>query len=256
MQATQPEVTGEQGPESSPGCENGQKFDDVLSRCLPAFHRRAFRQLGNTADAEDAVQDALLSAYTHLDQFKGAAEMSTWLTTIVINSARMQLRRRSHHIQVSLDEPLDKDQQNCLAERIADDRPSPEDVCRESELHESVGELLAQLSAPLRKAFQLHDLDGLTTHEAALLLGVPDGTVKGHLTRARAKLRELMRRSLDEKSRSAPLRTPVPVMTIEPERPRSRPLTTERDQDRKALPRPRALQGESPASLQAGRKVA
>lgn len=197
MHATNVRATGEQRPELRPARENARQFDDVLLRCLPAFHRRAFRHLGNTADAEDAVQDALLSAYTHLDQFNGGAQMSTWLTTIVINSARMQLRRRSRHIQVSLDESFGDEQQNCVSERIADESPSPEEVCGESELHERVGKCLMQLSPTLRKAFQLRDLDGLATHEAALLLGVPDGTVKAQLTRARAKLRELMRRSLD-----------------------------------------------------------
>jgi RNA polymerase sigma-70 factor (ECF subfamily) len=236
------------------GCENARKFDDVLSRCLPSFHRRAFRQLGNTADAEDAVQDALLSAYTHLGQFKGGAQMSTWLTTIVINSARMQLRRRSRHIQVSLDEPLDNNQQNFLAERIADGRPSPEDVCRETELHERVRQLSTQLSTPLRRAFQLRDLDGLTTQEAALILGVPTGTVKAQLTRARAKLQELMRRPLEAKSSSAPMRTPVSVVTIKAARPRV--TSTVRLRVRRALPGRRVLRGQAPESLVAGRKVA
>jgi RNA polymerase sigma-70 factor (ECF subfamily) len=256
MQARQPRVTDEQKPEVRPSRENAGQFDDVLSRYLPAFHRRALRHLGNTADAEDAVQDALLSAYKHLDQFRGGAQMSTWLTTIVINSARMQLRKRSSHIQVSLDEPLDDEQHNFLAERIADESPSPEDVCREWELHERVRELLTQLSAPLRKAFQLRDLDGLTTHEAALLLGVPDGTVKAQLTRARAKLRKLMRGSLDEKSSSAPLRTPVPIVTIKAKGPRPHLTSTARDQDRSALTQRTVLSGQIPAIIEAGRKVA
>jgi len=64
--------------------ENGTgEMQDVLSRYLSRFYRSAYRQLGNAADAEDAVQDALLAAYKHLDQFKGQAQMSTWLTSIV-----------------------------------------------------------------------------------------------------------------------------------------------------------------------------
>jgi RNA polymerase sigma-70 factor (ECF subfamily) len=62
--------------------------------------------LGNVADAEDAVQDALLAAYTHLDQFKGQSKMSTWLSAIVHNSARMQLRGRLRHAHIPLDEPI------------------------------------------------------------------------------------------------------------------------------------------------------
>ena len=71
-----------------------QEITDVISSHSLRFRRIALGHLGNSADAEDAVQDALLSALRHVDQFKGRAKMSTWLTAIVINSARMKLRRR------------------------------------------------------------------------------------------------------------------------------------------------------------------
>ncbi len=85
-------------------------MQEVLTQSMPLFYRRAYRYLGNAADAEDAVQDALLSACRHLDQFKGQSKMSTWLTTIVINSALTQLRRRPRQIHTSLDEQLGDDQ--------------------------------------------------------------------------------------------------------------------------------------------------
>jgi len=238
MQATQIR-TAEQKPAPATRGELEEQFDNVLSRSLPAFRRTAVRKLHNTADAEDAVQDALLSAYAHLDQFNGGAQMSTWLTTIVINSARMQLRKRSRHIQASLDEPFGDEQQNFVSEQIADDSASPEDLCRESELHARVRQLLTQLSAPLRKAFQLRDVDGLTTHEAAILLGVPDGTVKAQLARARARLRELMRPPLDAKPTSVQTGTRLTLLA-----------STVRDQDR------RVLRGQIPVTLEANRKVA
>lgn len=83
--------------------ESTRKLDDVVARNLPMFYRRAFRYLGSMPDAEDAVQDALVSAYKHLAQFRGQAQMSTWLSAIVTNAALMQLRRRrdSH---ISLDQ--------------------------------------------------------------------------------------------------------------------------------------------------------
>jgi RNA polymerase sigma-70 factor (ECF subfamily) len=174
-----------------------REMQDVLSRCRPSFYRTAYRQLGNVADAEDAVQDALLSAYLHLDQFKGQAQMSTWLTTIVMNCARMQLRRRSRKGLMSLDEQSQGDQETSLSERLADRRPSPEDECQQSELRGHLMQFVEQLSPSLRRAFQLRDLDGLTTSEAAHILGVPDGTVKAQLARARLKLKRLMRRALD-----------------------------------------------------------
>jgi RNA polymerase sigma-70 factor, ECF subfamily len=171
-----------------------QEMNDVLAGCLPSFHRRAYRYLRNAADAEDAVQDALLSAYKHLDQFKGQAQMSTWLTAIVTNSARMQLRRRLRQIHLSLDERFAEEEGNPLAERLAHHDPSPEDECQSSELHGRLMQFVSQLSPPLRKAFHLRALDGLTTSEVAHILGVPDGTVKARLARARAKLKRLMQR--------------------------------------------------------------
>ena len=189
-----------------------QEMDKVLSRCRPSFYISAYRFLGNAADAEDAVQDALLSAYKHLDQFRGQAQMSTWLTAIVSNSARMQLRRRPRKIHVSLDEPIGEDQEYSMSEHLADLRPNPEDECQNSEVHARLRELVTQLSPPLRKAFQLRDLDGLTTSEAAHILGVADGTVKAQLARARAKLRRLMRRALDLQRHAPRTYTALPTM--------------------------------------------
>jgi|ERR1700691_2575928 RNA polymerase sigma-70 factor (ECF subfamily) len=88
--------------------ERAQELDSVVSRNLPMFYKRAFRFLGNAPDAEDAVQDALLSACKHLGQFRGQAQLSTWLTAIVTNAALMQLRRRrgSH---LSLEQQQEED---------------------------------------------------------------------------------------------------------------------------------------------------
>ena len=78
MEAAESYIGSEQHLEVRIQERDTQEMQDVLSRCLPLFYRRAHRHLGNAADAEDAVQDALLSAYKHLNQFKGQAQMSTW----------------------------------------------------------------------------------------------------------------------------------------------------------------------------------
>lgn len=193
MQEAQPYT----GNEPSFTIPNGvhEEMNETLSRCRASFFRTAYRFLENAADAEDAVQDALLSAYKHIDQFRGEAQISTWVTVIVSNCARMQLRKRSHLILTSLDEPIGEEQEHTISELLADGHPSPEDECRDSELRARLRELSSQLSPSLRKTFQLRDLDGLTTSEAAQILGVADGTVKAQLARARAKLRRLMGRT-------------------------------------------------------------
>ena len=108
----------------------------VLSRRLPSLYRYAYRLLGNKTDAEDAVQDALLAAYKHLNQFRGDAQLSTWLTTIVINCARMYLRKRSRYIHVSLDSRIGEEQEYSLSDILVDHRPNPEDECHRSSLNE------------------------------------------------------------------------------------------------------------------------
>jgi RNA polymerase sigma-70 factor (ECF subfamily) len=184
-------IEGEQAVRSGVFHERAQELDSVVSRYLPMFYKRAFRFLGNATDAEDAVQDALLSAYKHLGQFRGQAQLSTWLTTIVTNAARMQLRRRRGSY-LSLDEEQGEDGLT-FSEQLPDLRPSPEEVCSTAEARDRLVEGVKRLSPKLRQAFQLREIDGLSTREAALILGVPEGTVKAQLARARAKLAGIIR---------------------------------------------------------------
>lgn len=115
--------------------------------------------LGN---AEDAVQDALLAAYAHLDQFKGQSEMCTWVTAIVHNCVLLKLRRRRHHVYLSLDEPAGGSEPVSRLEQLADDRPNPEDKCQYSELSTRLAHFHTQLSPTLRRTFRLRDIDGLS----------------------------------------------------------------------------------------------
>ena len=174
----------------------------VISSGLPALYRRAYRVLGNRADAEDAVQDALLAAFKHLNQFRGEAQLSTWLTTIVINCVRMQLRKRSRYIHVSFDSRIGEDQEYPLSEILEDERPSPEDECHRSTLNARLMKSAEQLSPTLRKTFYLRFVDHLSVCETARVLGVPTGTVKARTARARAKLMKTIRGVLDTGSRS------------------------------------------------------
>jgi RNA polymerase sigma-70 factor, ECF subfamily len=179
----------------SPNHDKAREMNAVLSQYLSSFYRHAFRYLGNAADAEDAVQDALLSAYRHLEQFRGQAKMSTWLTTIVINSARVQLRRRPRHLYVSLDEQSRGQEGYPLSEMLPDHQPDPEEVFRSAEFEERFVQLARQLSPILRRVFYLHDIDGLSIREIADILAVPEGAVKTRIYRARARLRALAQRS-------------------------------------------------------------
>ena len=172
-----------------------QSLTDVVNRYSPRFYRIAANRLRNVADAEDAVQDALLSALRHVQQFRGQAKMSTWLTTIVINSARMKLRKRLASVQLALDE-MDGGQDLMLENIVPDTRPGPEEAYRKREIAETLAHAISLLSPTLRTTFHLRDVRGLSIRETAHLLGVPTGTVKARLARARRRLREAMRKSV------------------------------------------------------------
>src|SRR5215469_7573568 len=164
-----------------------------------SLYRIAMRQLENRADAEDAVQDAFLSAYKHLHQFKRQSRMSTWVTTIVINSARLKLRRRPRKVHVALNDQAQDHDSEQLLEALRDRRPSPEEVSQRNELAGRVGRFTILISPTLRRTFQLRHVYGLSIRDTARILGVPTGTVKAQTARARAKLKLLMQNSVGRK---------------------------------------------------------
>ena len=169
-----------------------REMKSVLSRYSVALYRQAFRYLRNAADAEDAVQDALLSACKHLETFRGQAQMSSWLTRIVMNAACTQLRKRSRQILVSLDERTQQERYP-PSELSPSPWPNPEEAYRRAEVSRHLTQLIRQLSPSLRRAFQLRYQDGLRIREIATVLGVTEGAVKARISRARAKLKDPMR---------------------------------------------------------------
>jgi RNA polymerase sigma factor (sigma-70 family) len=107
---------------------------------------------------------------------------------------------------------LGRSQDSCVSERSADRRPSPEDECLTSELYVYLMHFVEELPPASRCAFQLRDLDGLATSEAAQILGVAYVTVQAHVSRARATLRRLISQVLHAKPRSKPTHTALPVV--------------------------------------------
>ncbi len=162
-------------------------LDALFARNNQSLYQTALRLLGNPQDAEDALQDGLLSAYRNLRRFEGRSQFSTWLTRIVINAALMRRRSLRARPADSLDEPPREDELP-LAERVADARPSPEAIYAGRELNEMIQADLGELSPLLRSAFLLREVEGLSTGEAAEKLGVTENTLKARLWRARQQL--------------------------------------------------------------------
>ena len=166
-----------------------QAVDTLFRRYQRPLFQTALRVLGNAEDAEDALQDGLLSAFRNLRRFEGRSQFSTWLTRIVINAALMRRRSAKARPAVSLDETPREDELPAT-ERFSDNRPNPEQVFAGTELREMIGANLDELSPLLRTAFVLREVQGYSTGEAAKKLGVTENTLKARLWRARHQLAE------------------------------------------------------------------
>jgi RNA polymerase sigma-70 factor (ECF subfamily) len=141
---------------------------------------------GNTAEAEDLVQDALLRAYRSIDTFDGKHPRA-WLLTIVRNTNINRNRRRRPTL---LDDPNAPE-----TEARAGASVSTEDAYLAGTFDASVEASLAGLAPDARRVVELVDLTGLSYAEAAEVLGVPIGTVMSRLHRARQRIREDLRHS-------------------------------------------------------------
>src|SRR5262249_17324417 len=121
--------------------------------------------------------------------------------TILINSARMKLRRRPRKAHVALSDQSQDHHSKQVLEMLRDRRSNPEEVVQRNELAERATRSMNLISPTLRRTVQLRDVYGLSIRDTAKILGVPNGTVKAQTARARAKLRLLMHDSVGEKGK-------------------------------------------------------
>jgi RNA polymerase sigma-70 factor (ECF subfamily) len=165
-----------------------QTLDQCFFTHSARLYRTAYRLLGSYEDAEDAVQDGLLSALKHLKSFAGRAKASTWLTRIVINAALMRLRRRRTLRFISIDQRRPVDGDLPLANKVADEGPGPQEAfAREEELR-ILANKMTGWPVGLRRAFWLRYIEGFSVAETARELSSTEGAIKARLYRARVKL--------------------------------------------------------------------
>jgi RNA polymerase sigma-70 factor, ECF subfamily len=182
---------------------NALEMTTVITERLPYFRRMAMRRLDNAADAEDAVQDACLAAWKHLGQFRGKAQMATWLTAIVMNSSRTIMRKRGQMRLFSVDDRKEGENSVQLTEILPDVRPDPETQFRNSEYEWRLHHLSAQLPPTLRVVVRMRTIEGLSIRETADALGLTESAVKSRASRALATLRRLDQKTMRSVTGSA-----------------------------------------------------
>lgn len=180
----------------------GQRDHAAFEALMRRYNTRLFRTaraiLKHDAEAEDAVQDAYLDAYRHIGDFRGGAQLGTWLVRIVVNQSLMRLRKRkrervvlpfgSPHSRIADDAALD------VPDRKGE---SPSNAALRSEIRRTLERRIDELPAAFRTVFVLREVEEMTVDETAECLGVPPATVRTRLFRARALLREALAREVD-----------------------------------------------------------
>jgi RNA polymerase sigma-70 factor, ECF subfamily len=187
---TEPQPWAEENVLVGRAMEGDSQAQDILfGRHRSRLYRLALRLLRSKEDAEDAVQDALLSAYRNLSSFEGRSLFSTWLTRIVVNAALVRMRRQRARPELFFEE-VSPEQQFSMINTLADWRPDPEQMYSSVETRQFVEGALEELSPSIRLAFQLRELQGLSNMEAAALAGIQVGAFKSRISRARSQLAE------------------------------------------------------------------
>ena len=176
--------------------QDAQQGDlDAFNRLILAYQDRvynqAFRVLGESQSADDATQEAFISAYKNLRSFRGGS-FRAWLLRIVTNACYDELRRRKRRPTTSL-EPLDDAGDEIESPHwIADPGELPEDNIVRSELGQAIQDCLNQLPIDFRVVVVMVDVQGMDYQEAANVVGKPLGTIKSRLARARNRMRECL----------------------------------------------------------------
>jgi RNA polymerase sigma-70 factor (ECF subfamily) len=169
-------------------CGNLEAFEELVRRHYQLIYRALIAILGGAADAQDAMQDTLLSAFTHIGVFQGRSKFSTWLVSIARNAAlqRLQDRRNTE----SLEQKDNEQGPEFRPRQIAAWQENPEQSYSRTEIRRLVEKGLLQLPAKYRVIIMLRDVEQLSTDDVARQLGLSVPAVKTRLLRGRLMLRE------------------------------------------------------------------
>jgi RNA polymerase sigma-70 factor (ECF subfamily) len=165
-------------------------FAELSARNSKRVFNTIYRVTKNREDAEDALQDAMVRAFLHLNKFDGRSSFATWLTRIGINSALMILRKRRTHIEMSLDATAERE--NWPARQIADEAADPEEHYAGRERSLQLTRAIYGLPHALRSIIERGQLQEHSTKQIAREMGISIPATKSRMARAKVLLRQSM----------------------------------------------------------------
>jgi RNA polymerase sigma-70 factor (ECF subfamily) len=168
----------------------GEAFRVLMQRMNQRLFRTARSVVLDDAEAEDVLQESYVRAFAALGGFRGEAQLSTWLTRIVLNEARGRLRRRRATVELSELETAQQDDGRILAFPGGAPAADPEQLAARAEARRLLERAVDRLPEPFRLVFILREIEECSVEETALQLDLKPETVKTRLHRARRLLRE------------------------------------------------------------------
>ncbi len=172
-------------------CKQGDlsAFDDLVRAYEKQVYNFAYRLAGNYDDANDIANEAFIKVFNAIDTFRGDANFSTWLFRIITNLYLDERKRSKAHMNIPLDEYIDLDE-STVTRQIEDSSPSPQEMLESRERAEVLQSVIQQLPDYQRAMVLLFHTQGKSYEEIAEIMGLPIGTVKSRLNRARLALRD------------------------------------------------------------------
>lgn len=165
------------------------EFEAIYREYADYVYNLAFRLSGSAGEADDLLQETFLRVYRYLSGYAGGS-LRAWLRRIVVNLFLTKCKAQSKHMHLSLDQSDEDGRQRRVDEALLDRSGDPAWRMEQVSLDDRVQSSLDALPSDFRIALMLRELDDLTYEQIAAVLGVPIGTVRSRLARARAMLRE------------------------------------------------------------------
>ena len=180
-------------------CKAGDEkaFAEIVLHYQKKVFNIAYRMLGNLEEAKDLAQEVFISVFESIKDLKEEIKFDAWLTQITLNHCRNRwkyLKRRQYFNSDSLDDPIETEDGN-MPKAIADPSENPEALYEKKMVQQFVQSGLLKLKEDQRELLVLRDLQGFSYEEMGELLGLPEGTIKSKLHRARMDLKEALERS-------------------------------------------------------------
>ncbi len=173
-------------------------FVELIEEHRDRVFNITYRMLGNRAEAEDVAQEVFITVFKQIENFRGDSKFSTWLYRVTVNHCKNRIKylaRRHSRDQDELDET--SQQQNNAVNGAPVRAKNPDKALESMQMEKLLQEAIATLDDEQRAVVILRDVEDLSIEEICEITGLPDGTVKSRLHRARLVLRKKMQRHVE-----------------------------------------------------------